>query len=66
MTVAPQKHAEIIEPAHNALELDAVDEKNRKRRFVFTYVVEKRILQVLRFFCRHYFCPLFLFNVFSA
>jgi hypothetical protein len=59
MPVAPKQDAKIIEPTHNALQLDPVDKKNRQRSFVLANVVEKRVLQVLSFFSRHGCFPFF-------
>src|ERR1700690_1806166 len=53
MGFAAQKHREIIEPGHDALKLDAVDEKYGRRGLVFAQVVEKRILQILLFGVGH-------------
>ena len=44
MPVAPQQDAKIVEPSHNALQLYAVDQEDRKRRLVFSYVIEECIL----------------------
>jgi hypothetical protein len=53
VTVAAQKHAEIVEPRDNALQLDAVDQKDRKWRLVFSNVIEKGVLQILLFVRSH-------------
>ena len=55
MAVAPQQHAEIVEPGHEALQFDAVDEKNRHRSLGLANVIEERVLQVLRLFAWHEF-----------
>jgi hypothetical protein len=57
LTVAAQQHAEIIEPADDALKLDAIDQKYGQRGFRFADTVQKRILQVLLFIVGH-FTPL--------
>jgi hypothetical protein len=44
MTVAPEQQAEIVEPGHNPLQLDSVDQKDRKWRFGFAYVIEEGVL----------------------
>ena len=48
VSVAPQQHAEIIEPGHHALQLDAVHQEDGERDLVLADVIEKRVLQVLR------------------
>jgi hypothetical protein len=45
--VPPQQYAEIVEPGDYALQLDAVHQKYRQRRLVLSYVIEKRILEIL-------------------
>src|SRR5215831_1869992 len=47
MPVAPQQHAEIIEPRDDALEFHAIHQKNGEWNFVFTDVIEKGVLKVL-------------------
>jgi hypothetical protein len=59
MPVASQEHAKIIEPAHDALQLYAVDEEYRQGRVIFSHVIEKCVLQVLSFFGRHGCFPFF-------
>src|SRR5690242_2299588 len=39
MTVASQKHAEIVEPGHDALQLDAVDQENGERNLVLPNMI---------------------------
>src|SRR5215469_1010137 len=58
MRVAPQQHAEIVEPGDDALQLHAVDQKDRNRRLVLAHVVEEDVLHVLRFLGRHGYFPL--------
>jgi hypothetical protein len=58
MAVASQQNAEIIEPGHEALQFDAVDEKNGDRGLGLAHMVEERVLQILRLFARHEFIPL--------
>src|SRR6478609_3287917 len=53
MTVTPQKHAEIIEPGDDALQLHAVDEENRQRNLLLADVVEEGVLKVLSPLCGH-------------
>jgi hypothetical protein len=48
MPVSPQQQTEIIEPGDNSLELDAIDEENGERDFVFSDKIQKCILQILR------------------
>lgn len=59
MAVAAQEHAEIIEPGYNALQLDPIDQKNGEGCLALTYVIEKRVLKVLRTFRRHFHIRLF-------
>jgi hypothetical protein len=47
MTVAPQQYAKIIEPSHDALQFDAVYEKNREWDFGFADMIEKGVLEIL-------------------
>jgi hypothetical protein len=47
MPVPPQQYRELIEPSHDSLELDSVDEKDRDRRLVLPDVIEKDILDIL-------------------
>src|ERR1700685_1994901 len=44
MPIATQQHAEIIEPSHHALQLDAVHQKDGERNFGFADVVEEGVL----------------------
>jgi hypothetical protein len=60
MSIAPKQDAKIIKPADDTLQLDAVDEKDRQGCFVLAHVVEKRVLQILSFFCRHVYFPFFI------
>jgi hypothetical protein len=53
MPIPTQEDAEIVEPSHHALQLDAVDEKDRERRLGFANVIEKRVLEALRAFWCH-------------
>ena len=57
VTIAAQQHTKVVKPGHDALKLDAVDEKNRQRYFLFADMIEKRILQILGSFSGH-FCSL--------
>ena len=45
MAIATQQHAEIIEPGHHALQLDAVHQKNGERNFALADVIEEGVLQ---------------------
>src|SRR5690606_20184824 len=47
MPVAAQQNAEVVEPVHDALKLDAVDEKYCESRFLLSNVIEEGILQIL-------------------
>src|SRR4051794_7813799 len=42
--IPPQQHAEIIEPGHDPLQLDSVDQKDRQRRLTFSDMIEKGVL----------------------
>ena len=44
VAVTAQEDAEIIEPRHYALQLDTVDEEDRKRRFVPAHMVQEGVL----------------------
>jgi len=44
MSVAPEQNAKVIEPGYNPLKLYTVDEENRERRFILSYVIEKCVL----------------------
>jgi hypothetical protein len=48
----PQQHGKIIEPSDNALQLNAIDKEYRRRRLVLAQMVQKNILNVLRFIIR--------------
>src|SRR5690348_13893092 len=56
VAVPSQQYAEIIEPGHHTLQLDAVHEKDREGDFGFTDVIEKRVLQVLSAVACHGLC----------
>ena len=47
LAVAAQQHAEIVEPAHHALQLDAVDQEDGEGRLGLADAVEEGVLQVL-------------------
>src|SRR5271169_4796641 len=57
MAVAAQQYAEIVEPGHKPLQFDAIDEENRNRCLALTHMIEKCVLQILRFFRGHEFIP---------
>ena len=42
--VAPEKNAKIVKPSHDPLQLNAIDEKDRKRSLVFPNMIEKGVL----------------------
>ncbi len=65
MAVAAQQHAKIVELGDDALELDAVDQKNRQRSLLLANVIEERVLKVL---CavRHLLCSWMLFPAFGG
>jgi hypothetical protein len=45
MPVAAQQNAEIIEPGYDSLQLDSVYQKDCQRRFLFSDVIEKLVLE---------------------
>jgi hypothetical protein len=47
VTIPPQQDAEVIEPRHDALQFDAVDQENREWRFAFADVIKKCVLKIL-------------------
>src|SRR5690554_4803743 len=51
--VPTEQQTEIVEPRDDALQFDAVDEKDRHGDFLLTNVVEERVLQVLHLFTGH-------------
>jgi hypothetical protein len=53
VAVPAKKDAEIVEPRHHTLQLDAVNEKYGERDFVFPDMVEKGVLEILRAIARH-------------
>src|SRR5439155_11822218 len=59
MAVAPQQHAEIIEPGDNALQFHSVHQEDGERSFTFSDVIEEGVLQILRAVCRHCRCSVF-------
>src|SRR5690606_36572252 len=61
--VASQQHAEIVEPGQDALKLDAVHEEYGDRNLVLSDVLEKNVLNVLRFFTGHSASAPFLLSV---
>jgi hypothetical protein len=48
MTIAAQKHAEIVEPGDIALQFHAVDQIDGDCGFAFADRVQERVLKVLR------------------
>jgi hypothetical protein len=60
VTVAAQENTKIVEPRHDALQLDAVDEENREGNFALTNVIEKSVLEVLSAICGHVSLPLII------
>ena len=42
--IAPKKNTKIVKPSHDPLQLNAVDEKDRKRSLVFPNMIEKGVL----------------------
>src|SRR5215470_5782448 len=61
MRVAPQQHAEVVEPGDDALQLHAVYQEDGDRHFVLADVVQEDVLDALGFLVGHYYLrPLFL------
>ena len=56
VAVAAQEHAKIVKPGDYALQLDAIDQEDGQWRLGLADVIEKGVLQVLRFFLGHEFC----------
>ena len=48
LAVATEQDREVVEPGHDALQLDALDQKHGHRGFVLAQDVQKRILKVGR------------------
>ena len=42
--IAPKKNTKIVEPGHDPLQLNAIDQEDRKRSLVFANVIEKSVL----------------------
>src|SRR5690242_19477327 len=59
--ISSQQHAEIIEPGHDPLQLHAVHQEDRERRFTFSDVIEEGVLQILSAVGCHCRCSDFLF-----
>jgi hypothetical protein len=55
VSIAAKQHAKIIEPGDDALQFDAIDEKNREWRFVLPHVVQECVLKALGFFGHCYY-----------
>ena len=51
LAIAAQQHAEVVEPADHALQLDAVDQEDGQRRLGLADAVEEGVLQVLFLVC---------------
>ena len=49
--ITSQQHAKIVERCYYAGKFDAIYQKDCKRNLLFTYCIQKEILQVLRSFC---------------
>jgi hypothetical protein len=56
VAVAPEQHAKIIEPGDDALEFDAVHQKDRQGNFGFADVIEEGVLEVLCAIACHGLC----------
>ncbi len=48
VAIASKQQTEVVEPGDDPLKLDAIDQEDRKRDLVFSYKIQKRVLQVLR------------------
>jgi hypothetical protein len=59
MPVTAQKNAEIVKPRDDALQLDAIDEKNGQRDLLLSDMIQKRVLQILSAFSGHKFYPFY-------
>ena len=46
LAVPPQQYAEIIEPGHDTLQFDAINEKDCDRCLIFADIVEKSVLEI--------------------
>ena len=57
--VAAEQDAEVVEPSHDTLKLDAIDEKDRQRDLVLAAMVQERVLEVLSALARQFFLSLF-------
>src|SRR5262245_5249076 len=57
VSVATQEHAEIIEPRHDALQLNPIDQKDRQWGFVLSDMVQEGVLEILRAVSRHRVVP---------
>lgn len=53
VTVPTQQHTKVVEPAHDPLELHAVDQKDCEWGLVLSHVVQERVLKVLDSVCTH-------------
>ena len=53
VAVTAQEHTKIIEPSDDALQLHAIDKKDRERGLVLSHIVQERVLKVLCSFCGH-------------
>ena len=47
VAIAPQQHAEIVEPRNHTLKLDAVDQEDGYGNFAFANGVQKGVLKIL-------------------
>jgi hypothetical protein len=53
VTVTTQQYTEIVKPRDDSLQFYSVHKKDSERSFVFSYVVEKRVLKALNSLCSH-------------
>jgi hypothetical protein len=54
LAIATQQNAKIVKPRNHALKLDAIDQENGYRGFVFPDVVQKGVLEVFCSIWSHY------------
>jgi len=62
MAITAQQHREIVKPGNDALQLHAIHQEYRDRRFGFANVVQEDILYVLGLFSGHGTGPSFCWS----
>jgi hypothetical protein len=63
MRLAPQQQRKIIKPSDNSLQLDSINQKHGRGRFILTQIVQKNILKDL--FLLAHFAPPSFYSFFS-